>query len=92
MITVPTKPGVYRHYKGGLYRVLFVARMSTNGPTEDRPHVVYVSLAHGVINIRDEEEFHEIVANFKPVPRFTANSFKPVPRFTFIDERLTYED
>lgn len=43
------KSGVYRHYKGGLYRALFLAQDSTNrrdaaGSTEE-PMVVYVSLS-----------------------------------------------
>jgi len=40
--------GVYRHYKGGLYRVLFIARQHD---TRD-PMVVYVSMEHASINVR----------------------------------------
>jgi hypothetical protein len=55
-----TKPGVYHHYKGGYYRVLFTAITSTNAQ-QGRPVVVYVSLTKGTIHVRDEEEFHELV-------------------------------
>ncbi len=54
-----TSPGIYRHYKGGLYRVLFNATESTNGPHNGRELVVYVSLAKGAIRVRAEDEFHE---------------------------------
>ncbi|MBV9169080.1 MAG: DUF1653 domain-containing protein [Chloroflexi bacterium] len=56
-----TKPGIYRHWKGGFYRVLFTALDSTNAH-ERRSLVVYVSLNrdYGSINVRDEEEFHEM--------------------------------
>ncbi len=42
------KPGLYEHYKGGLYRVLFVARMHDS---QDE-YVVYVPLQRvkGAIN------------------------------------------
>ena len=36
------EPGLYRHYKGALYRVLMVATESTNG-RERVPVVVYIS-------------------------------------------------
>lgn len=69
-----TTSGVYRHYKGGLYRVLFTAREATNGAYTDRSVVVYVSLAFGHVNVRDEVEFHARVtptrANPDGVPRF----------------------
>ncbi len=40
------KPGLYRHYKGGLYRALFLAR---NSEHREQEVVVYVSIseAHG---------------------------------------------
>ncbi len=48
------KPGVYRHWKGGMYRALFLAQDSTNRrdtispireSSSQEPVVVYVSLS-----------------------------------------------
>lgn len=54
-------PGIYRHYKGAYFLVLFTARNATNsGNYEDV--VVYVSLDDphaGNINVRDAIEFLE---------------------------------
>lgn len=61
-----TTTGVYVHYKGGRYRVLFDARVSTNG-CEGSWVVVYVSLTTGRVHARDVAEFHEPVGD---VPRF----------------------
>jgi len=58
---MPAVPGVYKHYKGGLYRVLFLAQVSTNGPDEGKLVVVYVSLADGTIYSRDDRQFTEII-------------------------------
>lgn len=61
----------YRHYKGGLYRVLFIAHDSTNGPDCGRSLVIYVSLSTGRINARTEEEFGGMVdgrQRFSPEP------------------------
>lgn len=55
-----TQPGLFRHYKGGLYRVLFVAHDSTN-VREGGAVVVYLSLTTGRINVRDEAEFRGTV-------------------------------
>jgi len=53
-------PGIYKHYKGDLYKVLFVAWESTND--RDRESlVVYISLKTGVINSRRQLEFVEFV-------------------------------
>ena len=59
-----TRRGIWKHYKGHSYLVLFTARQSTNGDGEGRMVVVYISLdaPHaGRINVRDEEQFHERV-------------------------------
>ena len=58
---------IYRHYKGGLYRVLFEARQATNGQASTMT-VVYVSLATGIIFVRDSDEFYDAVDG---IPRFT---------------------
>lgn len=57
-----TPPGIYKHWKtGDLYRVLFNARVSTNGEREGRIDVVYIDLKRGGIHTRDEEQWHERV-------------------------------
>lgn len=40
--------GIWRHYKGGLYRVTGLARHHENG----KPMVIYVSLKYGTVNVR----------------------------------------
>jgi hypothetical protein len=55
---------IFRHYKGGKYRVLFHASESTNARAKpDRPAdlVVYVSLTTGKIHVREREEFYGLV-------------------------------
>jgi hypothetical protein len=61
-------PGVYEHYKGGKYTVLFNAHDSTNKRVDDSTIetsalsvVVYVSHTTGRINVRDLDEFTEFV-------------------------------
>jgi hypothetical protein len=57
---IEIKPGVYQHYKGGLYTVLGVAEDCTN--TRDKTElVIYVSLKDGKIYCRELKEFSEIV-------------------------------
>lgn len=53
--------GVYRHRGGGLYRLLFVARDSQNGPGEGQGLVVYVSLTTGNVCVRTLAEWSEPV-------------------------------
>jgi len=58
-----TPPGLYRHYKGGLYRVLFTVQDSTNG-RDEAPMVCYVALEGdhaGNICVRDEAEFNGVM-------------------------------
>ncbi len=55
-----TPPGIYQHYKGDNYRVLFVADESTNARKGNKV-VVYISLKYGTIHCRDLSEFTEIV-------------------------------
>ena len=47
------KPGLYRHYKGGLYRALFLA---TDEATK-QPHVVYVALSDGSLWTRSLQDW-----------------------------------
>lgn len=86
--------GVYKHYKGGLYRLLFVAKDSTNNsPTADEDVAVYVSLNDsGRVSVRLLSEFDELVL-VNPAgttPEGIAETLKTgvghshVPRFTWV--------
>lgn len=61
-------PGLYRHYKGDLYRAMFVARNSENRGEEC---VVYQSLLKGFIWYRPLGMFLETIEkDGDSVPRF----------------------
>ncbi len=65
------KFGIYRHYRGGRYRAMFVAHNSTNGGREGERLVIYISLTTGRINARNWAEFHgNVVIASVEVPRF----------------------
>lgn len=81
-----TRQGIYKHYKGGLYTVLFVARNSTNGPDEGKNVVVYVSHKDGYVSSRDEGQFHEMV---NPNPKHLEGGAILVPRFSFAFAQLS---
>lgn len=49
----------YKHYKGGLYTVLFLAEETTNERRGNNGGVVYVSHTYGKIKYRDLDEFIE---------------------------------
>jgi hypothetical protein len=53
--------GLYRHYKGPRYRVLFTGKDSTNGPGEGRAMVCYISDAEHGIHFRELSQFVEPV-------------------------------
>lgn len=74
-----TKIGIYKHHSGGLYRVLFVAHDSTNGPREGTCSVIYVSLTTGRVNCREEKQFHE---------RVRVSFVKTVPRFAYVGDEI----
>ncbi len=68
------KPGIYKHYKGGFYKVIGIARHEN---TEEEM-VVYRSISRGLENgegplwVRPIDQFTEIVeAKEKRVQRFT---------------------
>ena len=50
-------PGVYQHFKGGRYRVLFTAKDSET----QTDMVVYVSLTNGGVWVRPAAMFNEVV-------------------------------
>ena len=61
---------VFRHYKGGLYTVLFEAQDATNRADRDEM-VVYVSHTTGKIYCRLNVEFFDLAeVNGKYVKRF----------------------
>ncbi len=62
------QPGIYRHYKGDLYKAFFVARSSE---ARDQEFVAYQSLKKGHIWIRPFEMFTgDVVVDGKTQPRF----------------------
>lgn len=69
-------PGTYRHYKGGMYEVLFAAKDKTSGKTV----VVYKSANHGTLYTRSIEEFTSKVKN--------KETGIEIPRFLFVVEAL----
>ena len=77
------EPGLYEHYKGGMYRVLFCVRDSTNGEHEGRSLVVYVSLTTGNICARDADEFTGLVRVTvdDPSVAFQSTPYRHVLRF-----------
>ncbi len=86
-VALPDEGVVYRHYKGDLYRVITVGRLSEERETW---MVVYRSLARGTIWIRplasDDPEVHGFT---DPVPWFDG---KTLPRFTPITAAPTPPD
>lgn len=70
------KPGRYRHYKGGEYEVLGVAKHSET----EEDFVVYRQLyGSGGLWIRPKEMFAEmVVIDGRPVPRFQLLKDPPV--------------
>ncbi len=69
------KPGVYKHFKGGLYEAFFVARSSE---ARDKEYVVYKSLEKGFIWIRPLKMFTELIEK---------DGYSG-PRFVLIDESV----
>lgn len=45
-------PGLYKHYKGGLYKALFLVRDCTYNEAKDRLLVIYLSLTNGELFAR----------------------------------------
>jgi hypothetical protein len=88
-----TRLGVYKHYSGSRYRVLFVTINSTNGPDDGKTMVNYIALyGDGTMWTRDEKQFHEqlfvnlttgVAQSEEPDFRFTNDVFRTVTRFTY---------
>ena len=64
--------GIYKHFKGNLYRVLDIARHSE---TEEE-HVVYRAMKDGSLWIRPLSMFDEVIER----------DCKTVKRFEFVEE------
>lgn len=85
------KPGVYRHYRGGLYRALFLVQDATKydlGDLDGKHRatdalcVVYVVLdgpRAGTVCVRTLEQWDELVS-----PPGALHDTLYVPRFTFV--------
>lgn len=77
------RPGIYQHFKGPLYRVLFCAQNSTNplvGEATEESVVIYVSLDDphkGNLCARLESQFSERVEwpDGSARPRFEPREF-----------------
>ena len=68
MTSTTLQPGLYRHYKGGLYSVLGVARHSE---TEESLVVYQPQYGERGLWVRPLEMFTEqVMLEGKPVPRF----------------------
>jgi len=60
-------PGIYKHYKGGMYKVHFTAHYKD----EDIIMVIYESVVHGTLYVRPLEEFTSyVVEDGNRVPRY----------------------
>lgn len=68
------KSGIYRHYKGGLYNAMFVAKHSEH---HEQELVVYQSLEHGHIWVRPLSMFLDnVMIDDIEKPRFEWVSVK----------------
>lgn len=77
------KPGLYRHYKGGMYVALFLGRHHEGGTLM----VAYVSMARGTINFREwakpgKDSWIDMVQY--PAKGGETYSGEIVPRFTYL--------
>lgn len=72
---------VFRHYKGDLYTVLFVALCSDNGPNEDREVVVYISHKTGRVSTRFKDDFLGMVDCHGDGEVIKRQRFKEVPSY-----------
>lgn len=54
-------PGVYRHYKGGLYRLFFVSRDASDTTRDGTICYVYMDIGTGRVYHRPTSEFEGLV-------------------------------
>lgn len=52
---------IYKHHKGGYYRVVFESVSNSTNDGKKENFVVYVSLSHGTVHAREYGEFHAIL-------------------------------
>ncbi len=83
------QPGVYKHFRGGMYTVILIAQDSTNSrerPDGSKNHIViYVSHTNGKVFARDLDEFIELVK--WPAHRTPNEELRLHPRFMRWEER-----
>lgn len=66
---------LYRHFKGGWYRVMSVAKNAVSG----EPDIVYLSLHFGTVHTRSASEFFgSVVREAYTGPRFMSHP-EPIP-------------
>lgn len=82
-VPLAVKPGIWLHYKGGLYVPLLSGRWSTNGDREGDIVIVYYSLEKKQICVRFETQFSEMVDQ-PPAKPGEVGVFGP--RFTRLEE------
>ena len=80
-------PNVYRHYKGGLYRVLCECILSTNGPDDGKVGVIYVSMTNGNVFVRERNQFHEVLV----ADPMSSNFGRIIARFVRVAENEVLE-
>lgn len=88
-----TRLGIYKHYSGKRYRVLFVTINSTNGPDDGKTMVNYIALyGDGTMYSREQMQFHELLfvnnntgkaQATSPPPDDHQWSFRACRRFTY---------
>lgn len=89
----PPYPGVYQHYKGGLYIVHKVIFDSGNG-RNNQITVLYESIEYGTLTHRPIVEFTQLVHNGQP--SITIHPPDPncelcIPRFRLLDMGAWHE-
>jgi hypothetical protein len=78
------KPDIWRHVvTNSFYRVLFLARASTNIRL-DEYDVVYMSMTTGEVCTREAEEF----LDFDGLKIGDGGFIEPIPRFEFVADSL----
>lgn len=70
------EPGNYKHYKGNMYRVLFMAKHTET----EEPLVIYISLENGGIFARPESMWTDLVTwpDGKTRPRFISEEIDSI--------------
>jgi hypothetical protein len=83
----PFRPGLYEHYKGGQYIALNLVRHHETNEL----FVVYVSLSHGTVSIREyatpgKDSWCDVM--HRTYDLFDPTKLKGMPRFRFLREAV----